>query len=160
MYQHEGVFSRKMANYLDGENDKTIISGSNRRSSSYVNPSLTQSFGHCRCELINIRLSDLLWCHQTPYDFTLTVTRNSAIAQKSRQNFLMPEVLTPCLEIFRGLTDILTKMDKGISEAMRVEIWQASISKGLAKYFTDGRGIAPVVPRQPCRFKLASSPLA
>ena len=69
----------------------------------------------------------------------------------------MPEILAPRLELFGGLTDILTELDKGISEAMRVEIRQAGTDKGFAKYRTNGRGGAPVTPCQPCRFKLAIS---
>jgi hypothetical protein len=46
----------------------------------------------------------------------------------------MSEVLTPCLELFGGPTDILAELDKSVSKAMRVEIWQASTDKSFAKY--------------------------
>jgi hypothetical protein len=74
-------------------------------------------------------LRGLWWCRgQAAYDFPLALALNFAIAQESRQNFLMSEVLAPRLELFGGLTDILAQLDKGISEAMRVKIWQAGVS--------------------------------
>ena len=100
----------------------------------------------------------LLWCRQTAYDFPLALARNLAIAQKGRQDFLMPQVLAPRLELFRGLADILAELDKGISEAVRVEIRQAGTGKGFAKDRPNGRGGAPVLPCQPYRFKLAIRP--
>ena len=69
---------------------------------------------------------------------------NFAVAQKSRQNFLMSEVLTPRFELLGGFADILAKLDKGISEAMRVKTRQAGPHKGFPEYRTNGRGIAPV----------------
>ena len=56
------------------------------------------------------------------YGFTLALARNFAIAQESRQHFLMSEVLAPRLELFGSPTDILPQLDKDISEAMRVEV--------------------------------------
>ncbi len=41
---------------------------------------------------------------------------------------------------------------------MWIKIRQPSRIKGFAKNRTNGRGIAPVIPSQPCCFKLASSP--
>jgi hypothetical protein len=70
----------------------------------------------------------------------------------------MPKILVPGFELFGGLTDTLTNLDKGISETMRVEIRQTSIDKGLAEYSTNGRGIAPKFPGQPCHFKLTGNP--
>jgi hypothetical protein len=39
----------------------------------------------------------------------------------------MPQVLAPCLELFRSLADLLAELDKSISEAMRVELWEARV---------------------------------
>ena len=118
----------------------------------HVHTRLTQSFKHCLGDLVGIRLRRLLWCCQAGYNFTLTLARNFAIAQKGRQNFFMPEVLAPGLELIGGLTDILPELDKGISETMRIEIRQASSDKGFAKYCTNGRGRAPVTSRLRLRF--------
>ena len=62
---------------------------------------LTQSFEQCICDFVGIWLRGLSWCHrQAAYDFPLAPARNFAIALKSRQNFLVSEILTPCLELF------------------------------------------------------------
>jgi hypothetical protein len=76
----------------------------------------------------------------------LALARNLAIAQKSRQNFLMPKVLAPRLEIFQCLADLLAELDQGISETMGIKIWEAGNVKGLAKDRPNGLGIAPGLP--------------
>lgn len=50
----------------------------------------------------------------------------------------MPKVLAPRLKLFRSLADLLAKLDKGISKAVRVEIWQAGCCESLMKYCANG----------------------
>jgi hypothetical protein len=49
------------------------------------------------------------------------MAHNLAIAQKGRQDFFMPKVLTPGLELFRCLADLLAELKQGISETMGIE---------------------------------------
>lgn len=118
------------------------------------NPGLTKLLENCICNLIGIRLPGLLRHRQTPYNFSLPLALNSPIAEKGRQNFLMPQVLAPRLELLRGLADILAKPDKGIPKTMRVEIRQTGTVKGFTKDLSNGSGIAPVLPCQPRRCEL------
>src|ERR1019366_8775682 len=118
----------------------------------------TQLLGKRLRKFTYIRLPILLRCCQGSYDFPLAVTRNFAVAGKSRQDLFMPEVLAPRLELFRGLTDILAELDKCISKAVRVEVWQASLYKSFPENFTDGRCVAPVLPFQAGRFKFERRP--
>jgi hypothetical protein len=129
-----------------------------RHFSPHVNTRLTQSFEHCVGDFVGIRWHGFLRRRQIADDFPLTLTRNLAIAYKGGQDFLMPQILAPRLELFRGLANILAELDKGIPKAMWVEIWQASIGKDFAKDCSNRRGITLMFPCQPCHFKLASSP--
>jgi len=65
----------------------------------------------------------LLLTRKAPYYFPLTLTSYLAITQKGRQYFFMPEILAPCLELFRGFAHLLAKLNQSISETVRVEIW-------------------------------------
>jgi hypothetical protein len=67
----------------------------------------------------------------------------------------MPEVLASRLELFGGLANILAELNKGVSKTARVEVRQASIDEGFAKYRAYGRGSAPVIPFQSGHSKLA-----
>ena len=58
----------------------------------------------------------------------------------------MSEILAPCLELLRRLADILAKPDKGISEAMRVEVRQAGPFKCLPEDRANGGCRSPVPP--------------
>lgn len=70
----------------------------------------------------------------------------------------MAEVLAPCLELLRGLADLLTEPDKGVSETVWVEVWQASSGEGIAEDGADRGGGTPVRPAQPGGFKLTGRP--
>ena len=70
----------------------------------------------------------------------------------------MAEVLAPRFELFGGLANILTELDKGISKTVRVEIRQASTDEGIAEYRAYGRSSAPVGALQPVHLKLARHP--
>jgi len=59
----------------------------------------------------------------------------------------MTKVLTPGLEVIRGLANLLAELGKGVSEAVRVDVGQPGIGKGFQKYRANGRGRAPVFPR-------------
>jgi len=80
-----------------------------------------QRFG----DFVGPRRQSFLRRRQIANDFPLTLAGNLATTQKGRQNFLMSQVLAPRLELFRRLADLLAELDKGISEAMGIEIWQA-----------------------------------
>lgn len=43
----------------------------------------------------------------------------------------MPEILAPCFVFFGGLADFLAELNKGVSKAVRVEIWQASSGENI-----------------------------
>src|SRR5208282_643469 len=75
-----------------------------------------------------------------------------------RQNPFVSEVLAPSLELFGSFADILAESDKGVSEAMGVEIWQASPFKRFPEDRADRRSTAPVTPVQTCHLELASCP--
>ena len=122
----------------------------------HVHTRITQFPEHRLRNFVGIRLPGLLRCCQVPYDFPLTLTRNFAIVKKGRQNLFMSEILAPRLELFWRLTDILAELDKCISEAVRVEIRQASLDEGFAEYRANRRCAAPVPPFQTGCFKLAS----
>jgi len=110
---------------LSDQNVATAFFFQARQFDSRVHTRLAQSFEQCICDFVGIWLRGLLWSHgQAAYDFPLTLAHNFAIAQKSRQNFLMSKVLAPSFELFGGFTDTLAQLDKGISEAMRVKVQQ------------------------------------
>ena len=64
-------------------------------------------------QFADIRLHCMLWYDQVLDDFSLALTGNLAIEKKGRQNFFMPEILAPRLELFEGLASILPEPDKG-----------------------------------------------
>lgn len=66
----------------------------------------------------------------------------------------MPEILAPCLELFRRLTDLFREAHKRVSKAVWIKVRQASAGERLFKYVANRRGAAPVHALQPCRFKL------
>ena len=70
----------------------------------------------------------------------------------------MPEVLAPGLEFLRGLAVGLSLPNERISEARRIEVWQAGAGEGVAENGADTRGAAPVRPCQPYHFKLPRIP--
>jgi len=89
---------------------------------SDISPSLAQYFDNCLGNFAGIRWRAILRRCQVAYNFPLPLAGNFTIAQKGCQNFLMSEILTPCLELFRGLAGFLAEPDKGVSKAVRVEI--------------------------------------
>jgi len=50
----------------------------------------------------------------------------------------MAQVLAPCLEPFRAIANLFTEFNKGVSEAVRVEIRQSGRNEGIFEYGTDG----------------------
>jgi len=95
--------------------------------------------------MFEIRSRGRLWFSQIPHDLSLTLIRNFSVVKEGRQSLLVPEVLTPCLELFRGLANLLTKLDKRVSKAVRIEIRKASPGESLAKYLPNRRGGAPMI---------------
>lgn len=67
----------------------------------------------------------------------------------------MTQVLALCLEVFRGLTDLLTEQCKGISENVWVKVRQPGSSEGIFEYGADRGSIIPMFPTQPGSFKMA-----
>jgi hypothetical protein len=73
----------------------------------------------------------------------LAITTDLSIVGERGQNLFMPEVLTPCFELFRRLADFLAKSGKSISEAVRIEVRQARFLEGFTEDASYGRGAAP-----------------
>ena len=71
----------------------------------HIHPRRTQLFANRLGDFVSICWHRFLWRSQIAYYFPLALACNLAIAQKCRQNFLMPKVLTPRLELFRGFTE-------------------------------------------------------
>ena len=72
----------------------------------------------------------------------------------------MSQVLAPHLKLFGRPADLLAEFDKGISEAVWIELGQSGTFKGFSKDPPNGRGGTPVLPPQSQRFKLVRSPKA
>lgn len=123
-----------------------------------TNTRLFQFLEHSICDFPRFRWFFNSRCRQSAHDFALSLECNLTIAQKGCQHLFMPEVLAPRFELFRRLADVLAELDKGVPEAMGIEIRQAGTPKCLAKDRPNGRGAAPAFPCQPCDFKLALGP--
>jgi hypothetical protein len=59
------------------------------------------------------------------------------VTNEGCQYFLVPKVLAPRLELFRGLAKFFAEPDERIPEAVRVEIGQTGGCKGYTKYLSD-----------------------
>ncbi len=97
-------------------------SGLSSSPSLHFHPGTTHFAGYRLRQFADIWLCDLLWCSQAPDDFRLSLPANFPVAGKGCQNIIVTKILTIRLEIFRGLAQFLSKLDKGISEAVRVKV--------------------------------------
>ena len=125
---------------------------------SEIYSSLAQFFENCLGNFIGNRWHVFLRRCQVAYDLPLTLVADFTIAKKSCQNLLMSEVLAPCLELFRRLAGFLAELNKGVSKAVRIEIWQICGSEGITKYLAYWCCRAPVSSFQPRGFKLSRRP--
>ncbi len=95
---------------------------------------------------IGTRLRGWLRGREASQEIPLALAGHFAVAKKGRQDLFMTEVLAPGLELFGGFTDILAKSNKGISEAVWIEIRQIGADECLAKHFANGRSAASMGP--------------
>lgn len=72
-----------------------------------------------------------------------------AVARLHGEHLLVPDILRPCLELFRDSAKPLAKLHERVPEAMRIEIGQTSRFEGLLVDRADRPGAAPMLPRQP-----------
>jgi hypothetical protein len=110
------------------------------------------------CKFADIRLDRGLRRPQRLDDLPLARALHLPIAQKGRQDLVMPQVLAPRLELLGGLADRLAEPHQGVPEAVRVEVRQPGAGECVAEDRADARGTAPVRPFQPEGLELPRRP--
>ena len=99
-------------------------------------------------KLADIRRHAELWCSQTSDDFSLAGSDDLSVTQERRQHLLVPQVLAPGFERLRRLADSLAEPHERVSEAVRVEVWQARGGEGVAEDRANARCATPVLSVQ------------
>jgi len=107
------------------------------------------------CQLHRVRSHVVLWLCQVPDDLALTSIAHLTIANEGCHYLIMANILAPCLELLWGQAGSLAEPDKRVSKAVRVEIGQTRTFKSITKNRTNWCGIAPMLPFQSDRLKLA-----
>jgi hypothetical protein len=72
-----------------------------------VHTGTPQSLEDCLCNFVDSQKRGPLYRCQSPQDFALAMASNFAVAKEGCQDFLVPEILAPCLEILWRLATIL-----------------------------------------------------
>lgn len=95
-------------------------------------------------ELTLTCLSPIFWLRRFSQYLSLAATWYDTIADKGCENFLVPEILTPRLELFRRLAPFLAESNQRISKAVGIEVKKSSVLEGISENTLDWACGAPV----------------